>query len=432
MRPIIAVKRSWQLLLVAGCVLAGRPASAQDALRSALSLAPVISPTQTAPVNLTPDRPHLGPVQLTLGAYTGLELNDNIVTTEFNPLSDLLLRAGLNLGFDWPVTTQSELRFGSSFGYLHYLSHSQYDHLEVAPTSALSWAIGFDDGSITFFDQFSYSQQVLAQSALVGLAFFPLFNNTVGTRVDWLPGRWALEEGYSHNESFSDSSQFQDPDSSSEYFFARGGWRFAENTQAGLEASSSLSSYQLSYQPGNYSFSFGPYLDWQMTQSLHASLRGGPVIYVFDSTPTAPGSTLDAYYLGLNVSQNLTQYLSHQLNIQRDVRQGLNLGSSYIQELVASYSVSYALTQKIGLSAGFTYEQGTQPLENLVNLFPFGSFIVVSTENYDRYGAALTATWRATDRLSAALAYNHWLRDSNFRGNGYSVNSLSLNLNYSF
>ena len=417
--------------LLAGFLLA-QATRGQDALRSALSLSPVISPTQTAPVNLTPDRPHLGPVQLTLGAYTGLELNDNIVTTEFNPLSDLLLRAGLDLGFDWPLTTQSELRFGSSFGYVHYLNYSQYDHLEVAPTSALSWAIGFDDGSMTFFDQFSYSQQVLAESALVGLAFFPLFNNTVGTRLDWLPGEWALEAGYSHNDSFSDSTQFQYLNGSSEYFFARGGRRFAEGTQAGLEASSSLSSYQLSYQPANYSFSFGPYLDWQITQNLHASLRGGPVIYVFDSTPTAPGNTLDAYYLGFSVSHNLTQYLSHQLNIQRDVRQGLNLGSSYIQELSANYSFSYALTQRIGVSASFTYEQGTQPLENLVNVFPFGYFIAVSTENYDRYGAGLTATWRATDRLSATLGYSHWLRDSNFKGNGYSVDSLSLNLRFAF
>jgi hypothetical protein len=419
--------------VVAGLLLGGGPVRAQDALRSALSLQPVIAPTQTAPVDLHPDQPHFGPVHFTLGVYTGLELNDNVNSSQFDPQSDLLLRGGANIGLFWPATTQSELRFGSSFGYVHYLKNSQYDHLEVAPTSALSWAVGFDDGTITFFDQFSYSQQVLAESAIAGLATFPRFNNTVGTRVDWLPGRWALEAGYSHNDSFSDSTQFQYLNSSSEYFFARGGWRFAEATQAGLEASSSFTSYQLATQPGNYSVSFGPYVDWQITQFLHASLRGGPVIYVFDSQPTpSQGSTLDSYYVGVDLSQQLTDFLSHHLGIQRDVRQGLNQGSAYIQELVANYSISLALTKRFTLGAGFSYVQGTQPIETPINIFPFGTFLVQSLENYDRYGATLSATWQATEKLAATLAYNYYLRDSNIKGNGYTVNSLSLNVSFTF
>ena len=405
---------------------------AQDALRSALSLAPVIAPTQTTPVDLRPDRPHLGPVQLTLGAYAGLEFNDNVNSSQLDPQSDLLLRGGVSAGLFWPATTQSDLRFGSSFGYVHYLKNSQYDHLEVGPNSALSWAIGFDDGTITFFDQFSYSQQVLAESAIAGLATFPRFNNTVGTRVDWLPDRWALEAGYSHNDSFSDSSQFQYLNSSSEYFFARGGWRFAETTQAGLEASSSFTSYQLASQPGNYSVSFGPYADWQITESLRASLRGGPVIYVFDSPPSSSqGKTLDAYYLGFEVSQRLSDFLSHRLSIQRDVRQGLNQGSSYIQELTANYSVSFSLTQRITIGTGITYEQGTQPFETAIST-PFGTLLFLTVEDYDRYGETLSASWQATEKLAATLALNHWLRDSNIKANGYTVNSLSLNVTFTF
>ena len=421
------------VFLTANLVLGNGMARGQDALRSAISLQPVISPTQAAPVDLRPDRPHLGPVQFTLGAYTGVELNDNVNSSQVDPQSDLLLRGGVTMGLLWPATTQSELRFGSSFGYVHYLRNSQYDHLEVAPDSALSWAVGFDDGTITFFDQFSYSQQVLAESAISGIATFPRFNNTVGARVDWLPGRWALEAGYSHNDSFSDSTQFQYLNSSSEYFFARGGWRFAETTQAGIEASSSFTSYELATQPGNYNFSFGPYADWQFTQSLHASLRGGPVIYVFDSQPSASqGKTLDAYYLGFDVSHRLTDFLSHRINIQRDVRQGLNRGSSYIQELVANYSVSLSLTGRVTLGTGFTYEQGTQPFETPVNIFPFGTFYFQSLENYNRYGATLSASWQATEKLAATLAYSYYLRDSSVKGNGYTVNSLSLNVSFTF
>src|SRR5262249_48615772 len=148
------------------------PGRAQDALRSVLSLAPVIQETQSQPVSLAPDRPHLGPVQLTLGGYAGVDFSDNVNASEFQPQPDVLLRCGANLGFFWPATLQSQLLFSSTFGYVHYVKNSNYDHLQIDPQSALSWAIGFDDGTITFFDQFSYSQQVLSDAALSNVATF--------------------------------------------------------------------------------------------------------------------------------------------------------------------------------------------------------------------------------------------------------------------
>jgi hypothetical protein len=409
------------------------PVQAQDALRSALSLQPEIEKSQLGTVNLQPDRPHLGPVQLALGLYGGLEFNDNVNSSEQNPQADLLLRGGLNLGFFWPATTQSQINFSSSIGYVHYLKNTQYNHLEISPNSALSWIIGFDDGSITFYDQFSYSQQVQTESALSGVATFPRLDNTIGTRVDWLPGRWALAMGYSHNNSFSDESQFAYLNSSSEYLFARGGWRFAENTQGGLEASSSFTRYELETQNNNYSVSLGPYLEWKVTQAIHATLRGGPVFYVFES-PTAfrQGSQLNSYYLGFEVSHKLNDFFSHGINIQRSVHQGLNQGSSYNEVLTAAYSASFALTQRVSLGASFTYAQGTQPFEVPVNIFPFGTFIFQQLENYTYYNPAINASWRATDKLTTTLAYNHFVRDSNIPQNHYTANSISLALSYSF
>jgi len=154
---------------------------------------------------------------------------------------------------------------------------------------------------------------------------------------------------------------------------------------------------------------------------------------MFDSQPTSSqGKTLDAYYIGFDVSQSLTDFLSHRINIQRDVRQGLNHGGSYIQELIANYSVTLSLTRRVSIGASFTYEQGTQPFEIPINIFPFGTFFSQSVENYDRYGTTLSASWQATEKLTATLAYNHYLRDSNISGYGYTVNSLSLNVSFTF
>ena len=419
--------------MAAGFILSSAKAPAQDALRSALAIEPIIGSQQPTPAELLPDRPHLGPVLLETAAYAGLELNDNVNSSESDPRADLLLRGGLNLGLAWPVTTESNLHFRSNLGYVHYLRNSQYDHLEVAPNSALSWAIGWPNGSVSLFDQFSYSQQVLAEPAISGLAIFPRFNNTIGAQANWLPGQCAFEIGYSHNNAFSDSSQFNYLNSSSEYFFSRAGWRFGEISQAGLEVSSGLTSYELQSQNNNYSLSLGPYSDWQITHWLHASIRGGGVFYVFDSRPaSSQGKQLNAYYFGFELDHHLTDFLTHKITVQRDVRQGLNQGSSYLEELTANYSASFSLSSKISLGAGFTFEQGTQPLEVLVNVFPFGTLGIPSTENYTRYGTTLSASWQATERLAASVTYSHWMRDSSLAGLGYKVNSIAFNLSFTF
>ncbi len=180
------------------------------------------------------------------------------------------------------------------------------------------------------------------EAALSDLATFPHFDNTIGLRASWLPNQWLVEGGYSHNNYFSDSSSLSYLDRSSEYFFGRGAWRFAEVTQAGLEASASLTNYRQSSQNDSWSISLGPYAEWQITQSIYATLRGGPTLYMFESGgSSAQGSDLSSYYLGLQVNQQLTSYLSHHLGIQRDVSLGVNQGGDYIEQFVASYSVSY-------------------------------------------------------------------------------------------
>lgn len=425
--------RPLRCLLAGSGLFTGVLASGQDALTSALSLEPVFTAHQTAPVDLRPDRPHIGPVQLSLGLYAGTEANDNINASETNPESDLLLHGGMSLGFFWPATDQSQLQFSGTFGYVHYVRTSQNDHLEIAPDSALTWAVGFEDATLTLFDQISYSQSVSTESALSGVAVYPRLDNTIGARIDWLPNRWAFALGYSHNDFISNSSQFEYLNRSSEYFFGRAGWRFAEKTQAGLEASASITEYQLSIQPNNKNVSFGPYLEWQVTQALRATLRGGSVIYLFDTPQKSlQGSALDSFYFGLEMSQQLTDFLSHRLSVRRDVRQGVNQGSGYIEELTGEYAISWALTQRISVGGHFTYEHGKQPYDYPIYIFPFGQFIFETVENYDRYGGGPSISWQATDHISASLGYNYWLRQSNLAGLGYSQNSASLTVKYSF
>ena len=406
---------------------------------SALSIDRAIAPPQVSTAGAAPVQAHLGPLQLSSGFYTGAEFNDNINGSSTGAQADVLLRAGANLGLAWGATDQSLLQFGAGIGYLHYVRNSQNGGLEVTPNSALSYRASFPDGNIALFDQVSYSRQVVQEPALVNVATLPRLDNTAGTRVTWEPGRWELQAGYSHEDYLSTSSSFDYLNRSSDYFFTRDGWRFAEATQAGIEASGGLTSYEQSLQSDDKNLSLGLYSDWQVTKAIHATVRGGLTDYFFDAPnsrnpPSAnnypyfaagrstPSSTLSSYYVGLDVSHQMADFFTHTISLHRDISLGLDPGSDYINELTAAYSFTWSLTRWITLGGQAEYLLGNQPLSN----FSSGQ------EHFNFYGGGLTLGWSITRKLAASLNYSRWQRTSDLAGRNYAQNIVSLNLTYTF
>ena len=413
--------RQWGLISV--CVsLPLFAARGQEALYNAISLDQTIA-AQANTVAPQPDQPHLGPVQLSLAAYYGVSYNDNINGSANQPEADVILQPGVNVGFNWPATDRSNLQFATGLGYVHYIKYTANNGMVVTPGTALTYALSWNDVVITLYDQLSYTRQVTSEAALANVAVLPQFDNVVGARVGWDPGHWTFQASYGHDIYLSDGAHDY-LNRAAEDFFGRAGWRFAEATQAGLEASGSLTDYQVESQGTANSVSAGGYVEWQALQSFNLTLRGGPTVYQF-SAPAQNGgnSSLNSYYASLAANQQLTDFLSHSLQVNRTVQLGVNQGSSYIEQLSVVYSVSWALTQRISLGATITYDDGRQPL----GLFPFQTI-----EKFQLYGGGLQASWRFTDHLTGSLGYNHWLRNSNLSNRGYSANSESLQLNYTF
>lgn len=403
-------------------------AKGQDALFNALSLQQAIA-AQSNPALSQPNQPHLGPVLLALGAHANFNFNDNINGSQNNPESDVISEAGATLGFDWPATERSDLRLGTGVGYIHYFRYTANNGLEVTPNSALTYSLSWKDLVLTLYDQLSYTRQVTTEAALANVATLPQFDNTVGARAEWDPGHWAFQASYGHDIYLSDTAHNY-LNRASEDLYGQAGWRFALNTQAGFEASASLAAYQLASQGNVDSYSIGPYVQWQILQSLNLTLRGGPTIYQFQMPSQGGGnSSLNSYYASLIVSQQLTDYLSQSLSVNQSVQLGANQGASYVKQLSVGYSISWALTQRISLGASVTYDNGQQPF---TQAFFLGIFPINTTENFEAYGGGLQASWRFTDHLTASLGYNHTLRDSNLAGRNFSDNSVFLGMSYTF
>jgi hypothetical protein len=414
---------------VAVCVVAFAAASAgaQDALLSALSIDRAFVPPQSAPGLPTPERSYLGPVQLSYGFYIGADYNDNVNGSQHDVQPDLISHIGTTFSLAWNATDKSLLQFGAGIGYLHYLNNSQNGGLEITPNSALSYQIHFTDGTLALFDQISYTRQVAQEVALANVATLPRLDNTVGARVTWNPRRWELQAGYSHDDYLSTSESYKYLNRSSEYLFSRGGWRFAESTQAGLEASGGFTTYQQSIQSDDSNLSLGPYAEWQATSAIRASIRGGFTGYFFSAPKVrGPGSTgsstLNSYYLGLDASDQLTDFFSHSISLQRITGPGYNLGSDYVQQLVATYSFGWALRKGYSLGGQVQFARGNQPLP----------FVANGQEHFRSWGGGPSLGWTVTPKLGASLSYSVLQRSSDLYNRSYLQNIVSLNLTYAF
>jgi hypothetical protein len=399
----------------------------QSALFSAVSVDQLIQNNTNLETQLPPEGHHWGPVPYSIGVYANATYNDNINETQNNPEWDVILGAGVNVGLSWAPTGQSALQFGAGIGYLRYLRNVSSSGLNITPNSALSYTFSLDDVSVTLFDQFSYFREVTTEASLANIGTLPRFDNTIGARVAWNPDQWTFQAGYSHDNYLSDGGGIND-NRSSEYFFGRAGWRFAEKTEAGVEASYTVTSYDVLTQDNSSSVSVGAYANWQVRPSLNLTIRGGPVFNMFPTASVNGGnSQLFTYYIDFQANQQLTEYLSHQLSINHSIQPGLTGNTAYVEELDLTYSIFWALTQRIRLGASFLYQDGSQPV-------PFVSpgSAIQSIEDYDRYGAEPQILWQCTDKLSASLTYNYWLRQSNLEGSNYRQNTLTAGLSYTF
>lgn len=361
-----------------------------------------------------------GPVTYLVGMGYGLEWLDNVFYQSTDAKSDFIHSARATIRATWPVTRESMLSVGVGVGYLKYTDHDELDRFFVTPDSELAWDIPVKDWVFTLYERAHYSQDVVSQGALSGRAEYPRLENTIGARARWMPDRYVLEAGYGHFNFWSDSGQYKYLNRASEQLFARAGYRLAEISHVGVEASASFTTYDTGERGDNRSFSAGPYLNWQITEATDLTLHGGYVNYRFDPDTLNPVSRdLSSWYVRGELRNRLTDRFTHTVSLSREVEQGINRGADYLESLLARYDVGWAFHRQGLLSADAFYEHGTEP---------WGA----RDETYDRYGLGARLNWRFTKHLSAGAGYRYVNKDSRSRIRDYQLNAVTVNLDYRF
>ena len=409
-------------------VLGALGAVAQEALKTARDDDRSVQARELIRANET-RRLKIGPWEGSMRLLYEGEFNDNVRATEVHRENDFVQRPQLDFHGFLPVTTKGQLSLGLGVGYSKYLSHAELDGLFLSPDSEIAYDVSVKDLKFTFYDRFIYSREVETVGALSGVAQFPRAENTVGTRVTWVPSRWTYQLGYSHFNFISEGQDFNHLNRSSEQFLARVAYGLAPATQIGAEFSVALSGYTGQTQADNDGYSVGPYAEWKITETLSLSIRSGLTYYSFDSLPATPTTprvsayNLQTYYSGLEVNHRLTDSILHGLSFAHEIRPGINQGSDYLESTEASYRASWVLTRNTTLGAKLLFEHGIEQRRGL-----FGS----TTEEYERFGGGVSGSYKLSKRITLTGAFNYLRRTSNEAGRNYFQSRASLALGYQF
>ena len=366
----------------------------------------------------------VGSFKFGLSASYSLEFNDNVNTTSTDPEGDIIQTPSLSLAISTPITDRSDLSLRFGVGYRAYWHNEDLSRITITPGSAIAYDIQIEDVFITVFDRMSYTEDVTTAPDLANQAQFPRFDNTIGTQLTWIPDRFLVSAGYSYQTSLSTEDQFNYYNKSSHLPFARAGYIFSQGAaNAGLEFSVTFTDYEENINQDSSIVSFGPYMDWQLSDAIQAGLRGG-FLYTANSLTILPEETFDAnsYYFGLNVGHQLTDYISQSININHGTRPSDQQGAAFTEETSVSYGVSWAFIDPASIGLNFNYIHGDQTV----------AAGVTPSEIYDQFRVGIGLSYALAERLSGSLSYGYVVRDSDLPSRGYTQNRVTLGLSYRF
>lgn len=409
-------------LLTTALVMSAGVASAQEALRSALA-------------GEAADQEHrrqweaeaytfkLKDFKLLASSSLGLDWNDNVTLNgSQEQQDDFILRPGVRLGASYPITQSQVLRLNVGFGYSKYFKHDELSTWNLTSDSGLSFDTYVKSFVFNLHDRFQYTQDSAREAAVANTGTYGNFQNTAGASVTWVPNDTTWTLGYDHLNYFSTSDEFERMNRATENFLARAGWRMDPRLTVGVEGTTSLTAYEQAILNDNTSYSAGVYADWQPGSRFHVQPRAGYSIFQFDQTSSnVSAQDLDSWYAGLNVSHQITDYVSYSVAAGREIRLGIE--SDALEDWYVRPSVRWALLQNVTLGAGFFFEHGKQSAGTLGH---------AAAETYDQYGGDFNAGYSIIRNLSMSLNYRLTVRDSNESSRNYTQNQVGLLFTYTF
>ncbi len=423
-RPVFLSKLV--LFLAVGiCVFCVQKAEAQELMRDSLAGADVAE----ARINSLEEQNYnikLGPVRLQLTATAGFEYIDNISYSDVDRESDEVVRVGVDIHSQVPLTKLNVLKFDLGIAFERYINHPDATNgdIVISPGSELAVDIFVADiFRINIHDRFDLRQDPVDQPSLSNVTNFARFTNTAGVTVVADLNALVLTAGYDHFNYASLGGDFTYLDRSAELFLASAIYQLAPRTFLGVEGTASLTNYNQGELNDSVGGTIGGYFDITPTPYLRLTARAGFQYASFDTGGTfttgiyTDSSDLIAYYWNVTVANRINAYVSQSVSAGRE--NDLGLTSNYLKLDFVRYNVSWRALSNVTIGADGFFEHGDES---------GGIF----NETLNRYGGDVTFGYQFNLQLSATLHYAYIQKDSDVDFRGYYQNRVGVDVFYRF
>lgn len=410
----------------------------------------------------------LGPVNVGLGLYTGLEYNDNITRAKTNKVSDVIGTFLVNINANYRVTQNNVLSISTAVGFDHYFNHPELAPygsgnavLNVLPGSTLAFDIKAGPVYFTIYDRISVRPAVNNAFALNAQSIFGVFQNDAGVAMNWaINSKWSLSVNYNNSISKAMEQRFNqfnrqlDSIQTVLTYSPHGTWA------TGLEGGMSLLDYEQPLLNDAVMGNVGMFFRTQLGTATTLRISGGIQNFDFETptvlAPIGTGDTKDLsdFYLNFSISNQINNRLSHVLSLGHE--SALNLTSNYITADYVNYGVSI-ITSKGGRLSLTTFFENARPSSPVVqtDLVQYGfdayynhqitskirmgagyHFGRTDSEaangDFDQHAFNLDFTTVLTQKASLNFGYRYFLTNAYNSNFDFTQHRVILGLNYNF
>ncbi len=376
-----------------------------------------------------------GPVFVDIIGTFGVEYNDNINTSEVDPISDVILQPGISLGFKWQMNEGTEVDLNLGLEYWYYMTESGLNDfsnaLGVTPNTELSFRVLIGDMAFRVYDRVQYSFDS-ADSVVVNPETgevvdndpeaFTRFRNVLGLQTEWFIRQTVFSAQLSREDVYSPDDIFSYVNRHENKVALNVEHPLAANFLVGAGTSYAMVDFDEKVNNDGTIFTFGPYFEWKITElvGLYAGIAFNDWDYDEGAVTDNFGdkSELQDYTWMVRLSHVANEVFNHQLEWYRAINVSNTANFNIIDGI--RYTAIYDLTPRIVLNGAVGYEESESSGGLLLN------------NDFERWIAGISTELVLGPRLTAEVGYRYIDKDSDARFQSYEQNQFRIFFKYDF
>lgn len=328
--------------------------------RSSLASADALAAQQFTPSKSYTTR--LGPIHFRLVPLFEVEFNSNVNFSPDNPISDLILRPGLTMDFDWVITEKNRLTLNIGLQYEKYLRSVDRDDsgFLMKPDTVLSYSVYTGDFIITLYDRPTIDQEPGGDPSLVNTAPYTRLANALGLSVVWDLNKLILSLVGERQDVMSLNGNFSGLNAVSYVGQFSAVYLVTPTLSAGPFAVISQTTYQEAVLNNTNTTQLGMIANLTLTRYTTLSVSGGLQVMEFadtgtpglefqttstgtidNVTGTAGGGNFIGPFFSVGITNQLNRLFSHSLTVS------LQPQASSVSNYSQVFSVNYGLTWRM-------------------------------------------------------------------------------------